>query len=147
MPSHLTTIRECDFPSVLIINVIAARGRTDIFLTGFPCRFFCKLKYNIVPQFFVLLKRFVGAYKGYVTLNILCNILSTVFSVFSFALIIPILEILFKTTSEVYSYQPFAWNLNVMKNNAYWWVSNYIEQNGGVHFVDFGCPVGGDDIL
>lgn len=85
-----------------------------------------------MPQFFVLLKRFVGPYKGYVTLNILCNMLSTVFSVFSFALIIPILEILFKTTSEVYSYQPFAWNLNVMKNNAYWWVSNYIEQNGGV---------------
>ncbi|HOU68701.1 MAG TPA: ABC transporter ATP-binding protein [Paludibacteraceae bacterium] len=85
-----------------------------------------------MPQFFKLLKRFVGPYKGYVTLNILCNILSTIFSVFSFALIIPILEILFKTSQVTYTYMPFAWDLNVIKNNAYCWVTNYIEQNGGV---------------
>ncbi len=84
------------------------------------------------PQFYTLLKRFVGAYKGHVALNIACNIISTVFSIFSFALIIPILEILFKTSQATYTYQPFAWDVNVIKNNAYWWVSNYIEQNGGV---------------
>lgn len=84
------------------------------------------------PQFYTLLKRFVGAYKGHVVLNIVCNIVSTIFSIFSFALIIPILEILFKTSQATYEYQPFAWDINIIKNNAYWWVSNYIEQNGGV---------------
>ncbi len=81
-------------------------------------------------QFVKLIKRFVGPYKSNVVLNIVCNILSTVFSVFSFALIVPILQILFKTTAVQYAYMPFDWSFDVIKNNAYWWVSNYIEQNG-----------------
>jgi ATP-binding cassette subfamily B protein/subfamily B ATP-binding cassette protein MsbA len=85
-----------------------------------------------VPQFFILIKRFVGPYKGYVALNIICNILSTVFSLFSFVLIIPILEILFKTNQTVYEMKPFAWNIDVIKNNAYCYVSSYIDQNGGI---------------
>lgn len=78
----------------------------------------------------MLVKRFVGPYKGYVALNITCNLLSTVFSLFSFALLIPILEILFKTSNTVYEYMPFAWDMAVLKNNAYCWVSNYIIENG-----------------
>jgi ATP-binding cassette subfamily B protein/subfamily B ATP-binding cassette protein MsbA len=85
-----------------------------------------------VPQFLKLLTRFVGPYKGYVALNILCNILATIFSLFSFALIIPILEILFKTTTVEYTYIPFSWNADVIKNNAYYFVSSYIEQYGGI---------------
>ncbi len=85
-----------------------------------------------MPQFFILIKRFVSPYKGYVALNILCNILSTIFSLFSFALIIPILEILFKTNQTAYNLMPFAWNVNVIKNNAYFYVSNYITQHGGI---------------
>lgn len=83
--------------------------------------------------FLTLIKRFVYPYKGYVALNILSNILSTVFSLFSFALIIPILEILFKTSGTTYSYRPFEWDMEVIKNNAYWWVSNYIESNGALN--------------
>lgn len=82
--------------------------------------------------FIMLIKRFVGPYKGYVALNIVCNLLSTVFSLFSFALLIPILEILFKTSSTVYEYKPFAWDMSVIKNNAYYWVSNYIVQEGAM---------------
>ena len=80
--------------------------------------------------FIMLIKRFVGPYKGYVVLNVLCNLLSTVFSLFSFALLIPILEILFKTNNTIYEYMPFAWDMSVIKNNAYCWVSHYIVQNG-----------------
>lgn len=80
--------------------------------------------------FLMLIKRFVGPYKGYVVLNVLCNLLSTVFSLFSFALLIPILEILFKTSNAVYEYMPFSWDMTVIKNNAYCWVSHYITQNG-----------------
>jgi len=85
-----------------------------------------------VPQFFILIKRFVGPYKGYVALNILCNILSTIFSLFSFALIIPILEILFKTNQTVYNLMPFEWNMSVIKNNGYYHVASYIDQHGGI---------------
>lgn len=82
--------------------------------------------------FIMLLKRFVGPYKGHVVLNIVCNLLSTIFSLFSFALLIPILEILFKTTNSVYEYMPFSWDMSVIKNNAYCWVSNYISQEGAM---------------
>ena len=84
-------------------------------------------------QFISLIRRFVYPYKWYVALNILCNILSTVFSLFSFALIIPILEILFKTTTVQYTYMPFAWDMSVIKNNAYCWIANYIEINGAMN--------------
>ena len=47
-----------------------------------------------MKKFFVLLKRFIPPYKKYVVLNLLFNLLTTAFSLFSFALIIPILEIL-----------------------------------------------------
>ncbi len=80
--------------------------------------------------FLMLVKRFVGPYKSYVALNIICNLLSTFFSLFSFALLIPILEILFKTNNTVYEYMPFAWDMSVIKNNAYCWVSNYIDAEG-----------------
>lgn len=85
-----------------------------------------------MPKFLVLIRRFVGPYKKYVGLNIFCNIVSTIFSLFSFALIIPILEILFKTSKKVYEYMPFEWSVDVIKNNAYCWVSNYIDENGGI---------------
>jgi ABC-type multidrug transport system fused ATPase/permease subunit len=54
-------------------------------------------------QFVQLIKRFVGPYKKNVVLNIVCNILATFFSVFSFALIVPILQILFKTAEVTYN--------------------------------------------
>lgn len=84
-------------------------------------------------NFLILIKRFVSPYKWCVVLNVICNLLSTVFSLFSFALIIPILEILFKTKSVQYTYIPFEWNLEVVKNNAYWWVSNYIGTHGALN--------------
>lgn len=83
--------------------------------------------------FIMLMQRFIGPYKGYVALNILCNLLSTVFSLFSFALLIPILEILFKTNTEVYEYMPFAWDMSVIKNNAYCWVSHYVIDHGAMN--------------
>ncbi|MDR1654190.1 MAG: ABC transporter ATP-binding protein/permease [Prevotellaceae bacterium] len=46
-------------------------------------------------QFFILLKRFLPSYKKYVFLTVFLNLLSTLFSLFSFAAIIPVLNILF----------------------------------------------------
>ena len=46
-------------------------------------------------NFFRLLRRFIPPYRGQLALNILFNLLSTVLSLFSFAAIIPVLQILF----------------------------------------------------
>ena len=61
-----------------------------------------------MKQFFVILRRFVPPYKKYVALNIICNILSAILTLFSFAIIIPILEMLFKVSEDVYEFIPWG---------------------------------------
>lgn len=60
-----------------------------------------------MKDFIRILRRFVPPYKKYMVSNIVFNILSAILNLFSFALIIPILNILFKLNDDVYSYK--AW--------------------------------------
>ena len=55
-----------------------------------------------MKDFLQVLRRFVPPYKTYMVLNILFNILSALLNLFSFALIIPILNILFEMDQAVY---------------------------------------------
>lgn len=55
-----------------------------------------------MKDFIKILRRFVPPYKKYLALNILFNILAAFLTLFSFALIIPILEMLFKINDTVY---------------------------------------------
>ena len=80
-------------------------------------------------------------YKRYMVLNIVFNILSAFLNLFTFALIIPILNILFKIDTATYSYtdwsfSPFVWDRlkelpAIWKDNFFWFVSNLIEAEGG----------------
>ena len=54
-----------------------------------------------MKEFMKVLRRFVMPYKKYVALSILFNILSALLNIFSFAALIPILQILFKTGDNV----------------------------------------------
>lgn len=54
-----------------------------------------------MKEFLQLMRRFVSPYKKYIGWAILLNILSAVFNVFSFTLLIPILDILFKTGENI----------------------------------------------
>ncbi|MBO4870865.1 MAG: ABC transporter ATP-binding protein [Muribaculaceae bacterium] len=82
--------------------------------------------------FFRLLARFVPPYKHYLALNILFNLLTAIFTLFSFALIIPILEMLFGLNTE--TYKLMAWGsakLNeVVVNNFYYYVQCIIQRYG-----------------
>lgn len=51
-----------------------------------------------MKEFFKVLKRFVPPYKKYLVLSLIFTLLSAILNVFSFMLIIPILQILFKIT-------------------------------------------------
>jgi ATP-binding cassette subfamily B protein/subfamily B ATP-binding cassette protein MsbA len=94
-----------------------------------------------MKDFINVLKRFVPPYKKYVTLNIVFNILSAILNLFAFALLIPILQILFRVDETVYtfmdwSWQPFstdAWRAvpTIAKNNFYWYVNDLIATRGG----------------
>ena len=61
-----------------------------------------------MKEFFKILRRFVPPYKKYLILNILFNILAAFLTLFSFALIIPILEMLFKIKDAHYVYMTLA---------------------------------------
>lgn len=81
-----------------------------------------------------LLARFVPPYKRYLFLNIFFNFLSAFLTLFSFALIIPILEMLFKVREAVYSYMPLgsASLKDVAINNFYWGVQELITAWGPI---------------
>ena len=94
-----------------------------------------------MKDFIRILRRFVPPYKKYMVSNIVFNILSAILNLFSFALIIPILNILFKLNDDVYSYKawvfdPWTWDgwkgtPVLIKNNFFWFVSDLIEKEGG----------------
>jgi len=91
-----------------------------------------------MKDFFLLLKRLVPPYKKYLWLNIVMNILTAVLSAFTFYLIVPILNLLFKINKDVYTYMPFdfssaeSWRhiKEVATNNFNWYISHVLETTG-----------------
>ncbi len=82
--------------------------------------------------FFQLLVRFVPPYKKYLALNVLFNILAAFLTLFSFALIIPILEMLFGINQEHYDFMPLAAASikTVVINDFYYYVQCILERFG-----------------
>ena len=60
-----------------------------------------------MKDFWKVLKRFAAPYKKYLAGSIVLNLFSAVFNIFSFALLIPILNILFKMDTNVYEFMPW----------------------------------------
>lgn len=87
-------------------------------------------------KFITLLKRFIPPYKKYVVLSLSLNLLSTIFSLFSFAAVIPVLQILFGLENATANYQSWAWSdglgtiSSAIKNNLYFWVEQSIDTIG-----------------
>ena len=88
------------------------------------------LNFYFVKNLFRVLK-FVTPYWGKALLNILFNILSVLFSLASFALFIPILQILFKTTEIPEDVQNFSWaNFDSIKDKFYFEIGEMIGEYG-----------------
>lgn len=85
-----------------------------------------------MKEFIQVLRRFVPPYKKYLILNLVFNLLSAVLTLFSFALIIPILEMLFKVKESVYVYMaPGSASMkDVMINNFYYYTQEAISDWG-----------------
>jgi subfamily B ATP-binding cassette protein MsbA len=81
-------------------------------------------------DFFKILKRFIPPYKKQLILNFLFNLLSALFTVFSMALMAPILEILFGMSADVKELLPWAANLDIIKHNLYYYVTLFKDANG-----------------
>lgn len=85
-----------------------------------------------MKDFIKILRRFVPPYKKYLILNIVFNILAAILTLFSFALIIPILEMLFKIREASYTFMPIgsASLKDVAVNNFYYYTQESIVNYG-----------------
>ncbi len=87
-----------------------------------------------MKDFIALLRRFIAPYKKYVGWAVILNILSAVFNIFSFTLIIPMLNILFKTGATDVTYEFMEWGSagikDVAVNNFYYYTTQLIEVYG-----------------
>lgn len=87
-----------------------------------------------MKEFWQVLVKYVKPYKGYLGGSIVLNILSAILNIFSFSLIIPILQILFKMNDTVYSFIP--WDMagmgmkDIVINNAYYGITLLIQTKG-----------------
>lgn len=87
-----------------------------------------------MKEFLQILKRFVPPYKKYLALSILFNMLSAVLNIFSFAALIPILQILFDDKKQAPVKYLMAWSLDnvkvVIENNANYYIQMITNQVG-----------------
>ena len=87
-----------------------------------------------MKEFLQVLKRFVPPYKRYLGLSILFNILSAVLNIFSFAALIPILQILFQVDGGIRANDYMTWNgdwgtlKEVTTNNMYYYIQEFIVE-------------------
>jgi len=85
-------------------------------------------------EFFRILRTYVSPYKKNLIWSIILTIFSAIFNIFSFALIIPILQILFGMDNTVYEFMP--WDgpgemKDIVMNNMYFYVTQLIDTVGG----------------
>ena len=87
-----------------------------------------------MKELWAIFRRFVPPYKKYLILNIFFNFLAAFLTLFSFAVIIPILEILFKIKEASYEYMPLGSGSvkDVLMNNFYYYTQQCITEWGPI---------------
>ena len=86
-----------------------------------------------MKDFIQVLRRFVPPYKKYLILHVVFNILSAILNIFSFMLLVPILQILFKMQEANYTFIPWGSEgsfKDIAINNFYYYVTSMIDSYG-----------------
>ena len=98
-------------------------------------RFSIKALYlQTMKEFLQVLRRFVPPYKKYLALSIVFNIPSAILNIFSFAALIPILQILFQVDGGIRANDYMSWNgdlgsiKEVATNNMYYYIQEFIVE-------------------
>ncbi len=94
-----------------------------------------------MKEFLHVIRRFIAPYRRYIAWAVVLNVLSAIFNVFSFTLLIPILNILFKTGDNNRVYEWMEWGSAGLKevavNNFYYSVTQLIQQYGPANTLLF----------
>lgn len=85
-----------------------------------------------MKEFWSILREYVPPYKKYLVGSVVMNILSAVFNVFSFSLLIPILQILFNISDATYKFIPWHRGMDFgdLTNNVYWYIDTLVAASG-----------------
>ena len=87
----------------------------------------------MLKHFLNIMERYLKPYRKYLIGSVLLNFFSQWMNVFSFMVLIPILNILFKIDGTVYTYQEWSWEAldkDVLVNNGYAFVQGLINEHG-----------------
>lgn len=88
-----------------------------------------------MKEFYSQMGKYFARYKGYIAGTFAMNVLAAVFNVFSFSILIPILQILFKVNTDTYEFMEWNYSsidefVSIAKNNGYYYSQNLIEAYG-----------------
>ena len=85
--------------------------------------------------FWKMMGPYVSPYKKYLGWAVVLNIFSAVFNIFSFAILVPLLNILFKVDTTVYEFIPWGTGgfKDTLMNNLYFYVSSFAAQHGALN--------------
>ncbi len=87
-------------------------------------------------DFLKLMRQYASPYKGHLAGAVVLNILSAVFNIFSFAVLVPLLNILFKVDETVYEFIPWDSQMSLKDKiigNFYFYVSDFAGTYGAVN--------------
>jgi len=87
-----------------------------------------------MKEFWKIMKRYVSPYKSYLVGSVFLNIFSAIFNIFSFSLIIPMLQILFNIDATVYEFIPWDSDMSmkdIATNNMYYYATVLLQRYGG----------------
>ncbi|MCF0194720.1 MAG: ABC transporter ATP-binding protein, partial [Bacteroidaceae bacterium] len=87
----------------------------------------------MLKQFLQIMARYLSPYRMYLVWAVIINIVTQWLNVFSFVVLIPILNILFKIDQTVYTYKPWTWETldkDLLVNNGYAYVQELIASHG-----------------
>ena len=104
-----------------------------------------------MKEFWHILVRFASPYKKYLGGAVILNLLSAIFNIFSFSLIIPILQMLFNIDTTVYEFIPWDSGASIkdmLTNNMYYYASTLMQKFGGsLTLLLLGLYLGGMTLL
>lgn len=103
-------------------------------LHGRLCKTDITHQQQTMKEFWKIMKRYVSPYKSYLVGSVFLNIFSAIFNIFSFSLIIPMLQILFNIDSTVYEFIPWDSDMSmkdIATNNMYYYATVLLHQYGG----------------
>lgn len=93
------------------------------------------INYICLVKNYLRLLHYVRVYKGYAALNIACNVVSVIFSLFSLTMVAPFLNVLFSQETN-YQQVPWSFSVKALLGNFNYFLSQFIADHGKLEALE-----------